>query len=178
MPFQAILFDCDGVLVDSEPITMRVLRDCLAESGWDMPLAECMARFVGVTVRSRTEQIEARTGQPLIVPEHAGVANALGAVVGQVRMRASGTVTSPAEGRFRVHLETGPLDFGSEAEALATLEETLTAEALAAARKAGAEDPKVSVARDIRRSEIEGREVFVEAMLTATASGRPRIADG
>ena len=62
--------------------------------------------------------------------------------------------------------------------ALATLEETLTAEALAAARKAGAEDPKVSVARDIRRSEIEGREVFVEAMLTATASGRPRIADG
>ena len=65
MPFQAILFDCDGVLVDSEPITMRVLRDCLAESGWDMPLAECMARFVGVTVRSRTELIEARTGQPL-----------------------------------------------------------------------------------------------------------------
>ena len=49
---------------------------------------------------------------------------------------------------------------------------------LGLARKAGAEDPKVSVARDIRRSEIEGREVFVEAMLTATASGRPRIADG
>ena len=65
MKFEAILFDCDGVLVDSEPITMAVLRDLLAEAGWDMPLAECMAEFVGVTVRSKTALIEARTGQPL-----------------------------------------------------------------------------------------------------------------
>lgn len=63
--FDAILFDCDGVLVDSEPITMRVLCAMLAERGWAMPLAECMARFVGVTVRSQTALIEARTGQPL-----------------------------------------------------------------------------------------------------------------
>ncbi|MBP7453884.1 MAG: HAD family phosphatase [Ottowia sp.] len=63
--FEAILFDCDGVLVDSEPITMAVLRDMLAASGWDMPLADCMAEFVGVTVRSKTALIEARTGQPL-----------------------------------------------------------------------------------------------------------------
>lgn len=63
--FEAVLFDCDGVLVDSEPITMRVLRDMLAARGWDMPLAECMALFVGVTVRSKTALIEQRTGQPL-----------------------------------------------------------------------------------------------------------------
>ena len=65
MPIAAILFDCDGVLVDSEPITMRVLRQCLHESGWSLSLAECMALFVGVTVRSKTALIEARTGQPL-----------------------------------------------------------------------------------------------------------------
>ena len=53
------------MLVDSEPITMAVLRDLLAEAGWDMPLAECMAEFVGVTVRSKTALIEARTGKPL-----------------------------------------------------------------------------------------------------------------
>lgn len=63
--FEAILFDCDGVLVDSEPITMAVLRDMLAEAGWDMPLADCMAEFVGVTVRSKTALIEARTGRAL-----------------------------------------------------------------------------------------------------------------
>lgn len=65
MTFQAILFDCDGVLVDSEPITMGVLRDMLAASGWHMSLAECMAEFVGVTVRNKADLIEARTGQPL-----------------------------------------------------------------------------------------------------------------
>ena len=65
MIFEAVLFDCDGVLVDSEPITMAVLRDMLALAGWDMPLAECMAEFVGVTVRSKAALIEARTGRPL-----------------------------------------------------------------------------------------------------------------
>lgn len=65
MNLKAILFDCDGVLVDSEPITMGVLRDLLAESGWDMPLAACMAEFIGVTVRDKAALIEAHTGQPL-----------------------------------------------------------------------------------------------------------------
>lgn len=65
MNFQAILFDCDGVLVDSEPITMGVLRDMLATSGWHMTLDECMAEFVGVTVRNKADLIEARTGQSL-----------------------------------------------------------------------------------------------------------------
>lgn len=61
----AILFDCDGVLVDSEPITMRVLSAMLTERGWDIGIDECMRRFVGVTVRSHRALIEARTGQPL-----------------------------------------------------------------------------------------------------------------
>ena len=34
MPFEAILFDCDGVLVDSETITNTVLCTMLNESGW------------------------------------------------------------------------------------------------------------------------------------------------
>ena len=32
--FAAVLFDCDGVLVDSEPLTMGVLRDLLEQRGW------------------------------------------------------------------------------------------------------------------------------------------------
>ena len=65
MSFDAILFDCDGVLVDSEPITNGVLRDMLAESGWTMTLDECMRFFVGKAVRDERVAIEARTGRPL-----------------------------------------------------------------------------------------------------------------
>lgn len=63
--FDAVLFDCDGVLVDSETITCSALRDMLAASGWRMSLAECMDFFVGKTVRSEAATIEANTGMAL-----------------------------------------------------------------------------------------------------------------
>ncbi len=65
MKFQAVLFDCDGVLVDSEAITCGALRDMLDEAGWTLTLQECMAHFVGHTVRNRRDLIEANTGKPL-----------------------------------------------------------------------------------------------------------------
>jgi HAD superfamily hydrolase (TIGR01509 family) len=65
MTFEAVLFDCDGVLVDSEAITCGALRDMLDENGWRLSLTECMAHFVGHTVRSRTDLIERHTGKPL-----------------------------------------------------------------------------------------------------------------
>lgn len=65
MKFDAVLFDCDGVLVDSEPITNGVLRDMLEERGWTLSSAECMRIFVGKAVRDEKALIEAKTGQPL-----------------------------------------------------------------------------------------------------------------
>jgi HAD superfamily hydrolase (TIGR01509 family) len=63
--FDAVLFDCDGVLVDSEGITNGVLRDMLAELGWQLSPAECMRIFLGKAVKDGTALIEAHTGQPL-----------------------------------------------------------------------------------------------------------------
>ncbi|WP_370590365.1 HAD family hydrolase [Xylophilus sp. ASV27] len=63
--FDAVLFDCDGVLVDSEPITNRVLRDLLARRGWDMTLEECSRIFLGKAVKDEAALIEQHTGQPL-----------------------------------------------------------------------------------------------------------------
>jgi len=42
-----------------------VLRDMFEEQGWRMTLAECMQRFVGHTVKSQRDVIEANTGVPL-----------------------------------------------------------------------------------------------------------------
>ena len=65
LKFDAVLFDCDGVLVDSEPITNGVLRDMLAESGWVLSPAECMRLFIGKAVMDERAMIEANTGQAL-----------------------------------------------------------------------------------------------------------------
>ncbi len=65
MNCQAVLFDCDGVLVDSEAITNAVLRQMLGEAGWALTAEECMRLFIGKTVRSETVRIEAETGKPL-----------------------------------------------------------------------------------------------------------------
>ncbi|MEO8858109.1 MAG: HAD family phosphatase [Burkholderiaceae bacterium] len=64
-PFDAVLFDCDGVLVDSEPITNGVLRDMLGELGWKLSPAECMRLFVGKALKDESELIVAHTGNPI-----------------------------------------------------------------------------------------------------------------
>ncbi|MEP3688219.1 MAG: hydantoinase/oxoprolinase family protein [Sulfitobacter dubius] len=115
-------------------------------------------------------------GTQMILPEHAAVANAIGAVVGRVITRESGSVTSPGEGKFRVHLAEGLQDFPDAESALAHLEIVLTKAARARAKSAGAVEIECQVTRDIRTAGVEGREVFVEAELTVEASGRPRVA--
>lgn len=113
---------------------------------------------------------------PMILPDHAGVANAIGAVVGQVTQRLSGLITSPAEGRFAAHMADGVQVFSDAEAALAAMEAALSVEAEARALRAGAAEAAVTVSRDIREAEIEGRRMFVEARVTAVAAGRPRVA--
>jgi hypothetical protein len=50
--------------------------------------------------------------------------------------------------------------------------------ALSDAQLAGAADIQVSVNHDIRTAGVEGREVFIEAIVTVEATGRPRVASG
>lgn len=61
-PFDAVLFDCDGVLVDSELITCRVLAEMLGELGWQLTPDQALTIFVGKAVKDEAALIEARTG--------------------------------------------------------------------------------------------------------------------
>ena len=115
-------------------------------------------------------------GCEMILPEHAGVANAIGAVVGQVSQKVTGIVTSPAEGRYIAHLPNALQTFSSATEALAALETALRIEAETRAKAAGAEDLRITAKRDLREVDIEGRKMFVEASVSVTAAGRPRVA--
>ncbi|GAA0493178.1 haloacid dehalogenase [Paractinoplanes deccanensis] len=60
--FDAVLFDCDGVLVDSESITNGVLRSMLHELGWQVSQEDCFRLFVGRALRDETAIITAHTG--------------------------------------------------------------------------------------------------------------------
>jgi HAD superfamily hydrolase (TIGR01509 family) len=65
MKFEAVLFDCDGVLVDSEPITSGVLRTMLGELGWQLSTQECLQMFVGKALKDEVAIIAAHTGREL-----------------------------------------------------------------------------------------------------------------
>jgi beta-phosphoglucomutase-like phosphatase (HAD superfamily) len=59
---ELVIFDCDGVLVDSEHIAVRVHSAVLSELGWPLSRAEVTERFVGRSTKSINELIEARLG--------------------------------------------------------------------------------------------------------------------
>lgn len=63
--FDLVAFDCDGVLVDSEPLTCGVLAEMLNELGWEITLEDTIRTFVGRLVRDELPMIEARIGKPV-----------------------------------------------------------------------------------------------------------------
>ena len=115
-------------------------------------------------------------GNSCIVPEDTDVANALGAVVGQVRVTAEALVTQPSEGVFRMAAGEDVRDFDEEPGAMEEAEARIRDVVADRARKAGTDVAEIAVTRELKTSVIEGRRMFIEARLVAVATGRPRIA--
>ena len=64
MNYDLVIFDCDGVLVDSERITSRVFCDMLAELGLELTQEEMFQRFVGQAMDRCLVIIEDALGRP------------------------------------------------------------------------------------------------------------------
>ncbi|EHM29506.1 MULTISPECIES: HAD family hydrolase [Streptomyces] len=64
-PIELVIFDCDGVLVDSERIAVRVDAFVLATLGWELTEAEIIDRFMGRSSQSMTRQVEEHLGRSL-----------------------------------------------------------------------------------------------------------------
>lgn len=58
-----VIFDCDGVLVDSEPVANRVLAAMVTELGLPMTTEDSMRTFMGRTIAACVEMIEERLGR-------------------------------------------------------------------------------------------------------------------
>ena len=65
--FGLVIFDCDGVLVDSERLTVDVEAEMLTELGWPMTADEVVARFMGRSLASELAEIGERLGQEAVV---------------------------------------------------------------------------------------------------------------
>jgi HAD superfamily hydrolase (TIGR01509 family) len=59
---QAVLFDCDGVLADSEALHNRIIAAEVSALGWEMDGAEAERRFIGLSWRDIPPLLEARLG--------------------------------------------------------------------------------------------------------------------
>ena len=64
-PYKLVIFDCDGVLVDSEPLALRVDAMLFAELGWPLSEDEIARRFVGRTTEYMMGELAAHTGRPV-----------------------------------------------------------------------------------------------------------------
>src|SRR6188768_504352 len=67
LPPRLVIFDCDGVLVDSEPIAARLTAAAVSELGWEMSAELAKAEFLGDTFTNIIRRVEERIGRK--VPE-------------------------------------------------------------------------------------------------------------
>jgi N-methylhydantoinase A/oxoprolinase/acetone carboxylase beta subunit len=110
------------------------------------------------------------------IPAEADVANAVGAVVGQVRATVTVFVTTPEEGIFIVNGAGASERFVDQQEAFGVARRRAETMALESARANGAEEPAAVLREEIDAPEVEGSRKLIEARFIASASGRPRIA--
>ena len=63
--FDLVIFDNDGVLVDSEPIANRLLAELLTSYGLDVDWHDCVERYLGSTLERVRTLVEAELGRPI-----------------------------------------------------------------------------------------------------------------
>ena len=63
--FALVIFDCDGVLIDSERLAVRTEAAILAELGWPLSESEIIDRFVGRSAAHMQAEVERHIGRSL-----------------------------------------------------------------------------------------------------------------
>jgi N-methylhydantoinase A/oxoprolinase/acetone carboxylase beta subunit len=129
---------------------------------------------IGAPVGAYYPEVARRLGAQLLVPEHAGVCNAVGAVAGVVSETCEVLVNQPTFKVFRVHDPAGSRDYSEADEAIDEARRVSREHALAAARRAGASDPHVETSVVERRANSgSGGDYLAEATVSSRATGRP-----
>ncbi|MDF2367317.1 hydantoinase/oxoprolinase family protein [Sneathiella sp.] len=168
----------DPLLTPDEAV--RVLRAANREASHPLVKLDIGLQLpvigLGASAHIYYPKVAARLKTEAVIPDHAAVANAVGAVVGQVRMSAHASISPTDKDGYRLYHSGEPLDFESVDVAAAEAKRLLTSEARALALEAGAVEVQTTFDRRDNIAHIDGREMFIESHLDVTAFGRPRIA--
>ncbi len=132
---------------------------------------------IGAPVEAYLPRVAKQLRTELVVPPHAEVANAVGAVTGSVVQQIRVTIQPLDDDRFRLHLPAAIVDFATLAEAVRRATETMTDAVEAMAHKAGAQQVEVRVEREDRTAPVRGDRIYLGTEMTFTAVGRPALAN-
>ncbi len=171
---------------DREPTARALLRRMVGRGNGSSLL--CQARLdrpivaIGAPVSAYLPQTASLLHTDLIIPNHAEVANAVGAVAASVVQRREITIRPldvAGEECYRVYLPDGAHEFTRLEEAVAATVAAMEPYMTTLARNAGAEQVEVKSSREDVIAPLEGhwgKEIWLETVLTFTAVGRPALA--
>jgi N-methylhydantoinase A/oxoprolinase/acetone carboxylase beta subunit len=166
---------------EKEPTAALLLRRALTDGhNSDLACALTLRRpvvAIGAPVGAYMPRVAEQLHTRLIIPPHAEVANAVGAVAGGVVQRQRVLIT-PLEdgGALRLHLPCGVYDFHDREEAVAYADEQMRPWMEALAHQAGAAQVEVQMSREDREVLVKagwGDQIYLGTELTFTAVGRP-----
>jgi len=133
---------------------------------------------VGAPVRSYLPPVAESLNARLVIPDHAEVRSALGAVVGGVVQSVRVLIQPLLAGSvYRVHLPSEVRVFGQLEDAVACAQDAAAEKVEELARRAGASEAKVQVKREdqiLRDRRGLADEIYLGTEVIATAVGRPR----
>jgi N-methylhydantoinase A/oxoprolinase/acetone carboxylase beta subunit len=169
---------------DNEPTAAYLLEKALDGGGGDLGVRLTLNQpvvAIGAPVEAYMPRVAERLNTHLIIPPHAQVANAVGAVAGGVVQRQRVLISTLDSGdSLRLHLPEGVFDFHDLEEAVAFAERKMVPWVQALAQKAGAEQVEIQVQRQDREVVVKagwGDRLYLGSELIFTAVGRPSPAD-
>ncbi|MDY7078956.1 MAG: hydantoinase/oxoprolinase family protein [Chloroflexota bacterium] len=166
---------------EREPSAAALLARALGDApgsdlGCQLTLRQPMVA-VGAPVEAYLPRVAGQLHTELIIPAHAEVANAVGAVAGGVVLQRQVLIRPvSANQHFRLHLPDGVRDVSTVEEGVTCAQEILSTQLLTLARQAGADQVEVRMTRVDQNAPVRGewgQQVYLGTRLTFTAVGRP-----
>jgi N-methylhydantoinase A/oxoprolinase/acetone carboxylase beta subunit len=176
----------EGILPDweNEPSAEAMLERALGRK----PVSDLSCKMtlrqplvaIGAPVEAYMPRVADQLSTELVIPPHAEVANAVGAVTGSVVQQIRVTI-QPVEDAFRLHLPDGVRDFPALTESVRYATEVMTERVRAMAQEAGGSmlssgHVEVRVEREDRTAPVRGDRMYLSTEMTFTAVGRPGLA--